>query len=249
MNSTPYENLVTYRNSLKPKYMAFLRMILEYPLGLGAATDSTTFAFDLENAAGVNLDTIGALVGVDRLLPFVPTVGTREMNDTEYRMLIKLKIARNVWDGRNEPILNIYRSIFPSLNITYMDNQDMTVTLTATGTFDFREAEILAASGYILVPAGVGYTVVTYGGGSEVRLYTAVSHHGELLVDRVVTHLRTWNFPIAKSLTWEDIKKMTWGELLQSNDGGNSGMTWQALKDTMVWGRLKDTEWGTYISD
>ena len=59
MEKQAYLNLVTYRNSTKEKYMKFVDMILEYPISLGAVTDSFLFAFDLENAAGVNLDTIG----------------------------------------------------------------------------------------------------------------------------------------------------------------------------------------------
>ena len=184
MDLTSYESLVTYRNSLKPKYMEFLRTILEHPVSMAAVTDSFLYAFDLDNAAGVNLDTIGALIGMNRLLPFVPTTGTREMNDDEYRSMIRLKIARNVWDGRNADVNNIYRSIFPELNIKYVDNQDMTVTIHFTGVFGFRTAEIMAVSGILLVPAGVGYTVEIYEDGAETTLYAAVAQHGEIMYDR-----------------------------------------------------------------
>ena len=218
MNKTAYLNLVTYRNSLKEKYMAFVDLILDQPLGSASVTDSILFAFDLNNACGKNLDIIGDLVGVDRLLPFVPTTGTREMNDDEYRMLIRLKIARNVWDGRNEYIKTIYNEIFPALNITYMDNQDMTITLTATGVFEYRQLEIFTASGYILVPAGVGYTVVFRDEGVEFKLYVKVAQHGELIIDRMIARTEVptatvnWAY-LKENRSWDDLKNIGWGDL------------------------------------
>lgn len=218
MNKTAYLNLVTYRNSLKEKYMAFMDLILDQPMGSASVTDSILFAFDLDNACGKNLDIIGDLVGVDRLLPFVPTTGTREMNDDEYRMLIRLKIARNVWDGRNEYIKTIYNEIFPALNITYMDNQDMTITLTATGVFEYRQLEIFTASGYILVPAGVGYTVIFRDEGVEFKLYVKIAQHGELIIDRMIARTEVptatvnWAF-LKENRSWDDLKDIDWGDL------------------------------------
>ena len=247
MDLLSYENLVTYRNSLKIKYMDFLRLILDLPVSQAAVTDSILFAFDLDNAVGVNLDTIGELVGVKRLLPFVPTTGTREMSDDEYRMLIRLKIARNVWDGRNEPILGIYRSIFPELNIAYTDNQDMTITLTASGVFEEREAEILAASGYILVPAGVGYNVITYGGETSFKLYVGVAQHGELIIDRVQMGQRTWQDALDEFLTWGNAKTVSWGDFMYGAAIETAGVTWGDIKGRpLQWGNMKDYKWSKF---
>ena len=247
MDINSYENLVTYRNSLKQKYMEFVRLVLEHPVGLAAATDSFLYAFDLDNAVGVNLDTLGALVGMDRLLPFVPTVGSRELNDSEYRLMIRLKIARNVWDGRNETISDVYQRLFPELNIQYIDNQDMTITVKASGSFNFRTAELLAASGLVLVPAGVGYNVVTYGGGTEFRLYVGTGQHGELIIDRIEIRYRTWAEVLAAGMTWEDVKGMTWSELLSSSDISSESMTWGAMKDfRMTWGDVSRHTWQYY---
>ena len=215
MDLTSYENLVTYRHLLKEKYMKFVRLLLEQPLGSASVTDSFLYAFNLFNARGVNLDVIGELVGVNRLLNFTPTVGTRLMNDDEYRMLIRLKIARNVWDGRNESIQEIYDSIFPELNIKYIDNQDMTITITTTGNFRFREYEIFSVSGYLLIPAGVGYKVEIRDESGNVVLYTAVAQYGEQIVDRAVltgTIPGTWGY--LESKKWEDFENLTWEELL-----------------------------------
>ena len=218
MNKTEYLNLVTYRNSMKEKYMKFVDLILDQPLGSASVTDSILFAFDLNNACGTNLDIIGDLVGVDRLLPFVPTVGTREMNDDEYRMMIRLKIARNIWDGRNEYIKTIYNEIFPQLNITYVDNQDMTITLNATGSFEYRQLEIFSVSGCLLIPAGVGYNVNFVDEGVEYKLYVAISPHGELIVDKMLakdelpSSTVSWA-TLRENMNWDTVEDHTWGNL------------------------------------
>lgn len=238
MDLMSYESLVTYRNSTKPKYMDFLRLILEHPVGLAAATDSILYAFDIGNASGQNLDIIGDLVGIDRLLPFVPSVGSREMNDEEYRMMIRLKIARNSWDGRNEPILGIYKEVFQNTNILYKDNQDMTISLTWVGTFDYRQAEILIASGLVLVPAGVGFNVTFIGGDTSMRMYVGVAQHGEVIIDRVMLGQRTWQDALDEFLTWNKVREVTWSEFMYGVEIPTGGVDWGDLKNT-------NTQWGT----
>ena len=215
MNKTSYLNLVTYRNSMKEKYMAFVDLILDQPLGSAAVTDSILYAFDLDNACGVNLDIIGAIVGMDRLLPFAPTLGTREMNDDEYRLMIRMKIARNTWDGRNETVLPIYRELFPQMNFAYEDNQDCTVTFTVTGNFDYREIEIIMRTDCMLVPAGVGYNVEQIDNGTTFRLYAAVTPHGELVIDRVEAS----EYAPITSLSWAQLSNMSWGSVSENNWG------------------------------
>ena len=239
-----YLDLITSRNSTKPKYMDFVETILDHPIEMGAVTDSFLFAFDIENAAGVQLDTIGTLVGVSRLLNFIPTLGNREMNDDEYRMMIKLKIARNIWDGRNDPILSIYQEIFPRLNINYIDNQNMTITLYAQGEFTVRESEILASSGLILVPAGVGFTVVTYGGETGIIVYSGVNGFGEITVDKAHVKSRKWGWFVSHSQMgstawielldewWSDLERLLWENLMPSHD-----TTWEEVGE-MTWSEV-----------
>lgn len=232
MEKQAYLNLVTYRNSTKEKYMKFVDMILEYPISLGAVTDSFLFAFDLENAAGVNLDTIGALVGVDRLLPYRPSLDySRLLDDDEYRTMIRLKIARNVWDGRNEEVESIYRRLFPDLNVEYTDNQDCTIKLKFSGNTYSRETELLMNSGSMLVPAGVRANVEVEGGTINNAIYIG-SEIGSMLISEEL--IATYN-------TWGSLKRRRWrwGEL--------TGITWGSLKATESIRNL-DLEAGTYTA-
>lgn len=215
MNVNDYLDLVPYRNSLKEKYMAFVRLILTHTLGLAAATESTLYAFDLSNAVGVNLDTIGELVGMPRLLPYKPTIGSRLLSDSEYRMMIRLKIARNVWDGRNETVQPIYNEVFPQFLVEYTDNYDMTVTLVIRGGIEgySREKELLELSGALLVPAGVRCNINNVVEDTEYKLYIGTAVTGEKSVQFAnVGYGSTWGE--LKESYWEEVKERTWFDLV-----------------------------------
>ena len=160
MDINKYLNLVPTENSQNPKFMAFLESILNHTIGLGMTNESFMDAFDITNAAGKQLDIIGELVGVSRLLPFVPLLGTREMTDDEYRVFIFMKIFRNEWDGTMESAVNIYQSAFQNVvRIEFYDDDSCHVLINIYAQGDTRIAEILNSTGTMLIPAGVGKTV------------------------------------------------------------------------------------------
>lgn len=288
MDQKGYLNLVPFIQSQKPKYMQILTGLLEPAMDLQGAVGSEEYVYDLDNAAGDQLDTLGEYVGISRVLPFsldqeqpeltiirktrsssdisqwgsqtltyklmeididiidstpaygdylaitftediIPTknvkysilywldtsdgdtisqeskraqiydmpgiaagqtafvggrtyyfeyvndgyndgymlldynpediqvaVDTRQMNDEEYRMMIKLRIARNWWDGSNESAEEIYRTILgDSIRMRQKDNQDCTVDIEIDGTSTQRLTQILDGTDNLLIPAGV----------------------------------------------------------------------------------------------
>lgn len=163
-----YENLVTTGNNNKPKFMALLRAVLEQGVSMQAVSDSMTLSFDLENAAGSQLDVLGKLVGVSRLLKFTPTVGDRNMTDEEYREVLQLKAIQNIWDGTNEGAMKAYNVLAQNgIHLQYTDNQDMTVLITIFDAKTTREAEMLEYAGCLPIPLGVGYQLSISGGTSS----------------------------------------------------------------------------------
>lgn len=173
MDKTYYKNLIPIKNACKTRFMAYLDAVLDHGTSLGTMVETMSDAFDLENAAGDQLDMIGALVGISRVLPFVPATGTREMDDDEYRLAIKMKIGRNVWDGTNAAAVDLYNRLFNgTVSIVYEDNQDMTVSFSIYGSVSAREAEILNATGVLLIPSGVSHIVATVSG--EARMIESV---------------------------------------------------------------------------
>ena len=194
MDINGYLNLVPDANYQKPKYMAFMEALLEQSVDMMGLLYSFVMAFDMDNASGKQLDFIGSMLGVDRILRFMPTTGSRYMNDDEYRLFLKLKVAQNAWDGTNESAREIYRSVFTGyLYINYVDNMDCTVDILVSGTPTPREAEILNSTGELLVPAGIGYTVSYVGGESQQTILIATSAFAVAVDDQARPVGAEWN--------------------------------------------------------
>jgi len=167
LNLVPTENARTLTRyidgeevQVESNYMKYLEAVLKHMTLLGDTVDSFNLAFDINNAAGNQLDIIGELVGVKRLLPFVPLTGSREMDDDEFRVIILMKIFRNEWDGTMEGAAKAYQSSFRDFaGITFWDDGVCHVNIGIRAESGTRIAEILNSSGVLLVPAGVGKTV------------------------------------------------------------------------------------------
>ena len=156
MDIREYELLVSDRNSRRTKYMSLVNALLTAASGNASALEAMDMAFTVDNAAGEQLDILGDLVGVKRLLDYKPSVGDREMSDEEYRLCIRMAVARNEWDGTNEGAFSAYSVLANNdVNINYYDNQDQTVTLTVVDALSIRIYEILRNIGVLLVPVGI----------------------------------------------------------------------------------------------
>lgn len=159
MDVNEYLNLVPTENFNKPKFMAYLEAVLNNAVGLGVLTESIGSSFDIANAAGQQLDIIGEMVGVGRVLSFIPFIGTREMTDDEYRVIILMKILRNEWDGTMEGAVEIYKNAFgDDVRVEFYDDGDCHVSVSLY-VWSTRLAQILNSTGVLLIPAGIGKTV------------------------------------------------------------------------------------------
>ena len=154
----PYEALAPSWNRSKPKWLAFLQMIV------GQATDMMTMlekfetTFSLDAAVGPQLDMLGSIVGVSRVLPFAPVSASRTLGDEDYRLLIRAAVAQNMWDGTNESASDIFNVVFPAFGITLEDQQDMSINVVIRGMFTEIQAEMINAGLMIPHPAGVTMT-------------------------------------------------------------------------------------------
>jgi len=142
-------------------------------------------AFDIDTAVGVQLDTLGKIIGLSRIVPdVVPKVyfafsGTlnadtfskapmfrtsdailtdTQLNDSDYRFFLKAKIAKNVVTAKMiDDDLSLQDAIaFMFGNAAYVsDNQDMTMTLYVDDTYPTRLLTYLAALDLIPRPQAV----------------------------------------------------------------------------------------------
>ncbi|WP_279538759.1 DUF2612 domain-containing protein [Paenibacillus agricola] len=149
-------DLITSQHKTQPKFMAWLSAALTITDDGVAATKTVPTLFDIDNAIGKQLDTLGEIVGRSRKVDFQPTDGSSpELDDANFRLIIKTKIATNQWDGTISQIRDLWANIFEYLMLVIVDNQDMSISLGVVGLSTPLEKDLIA-NGYILPkPAGV----------------------------------------------------------------------------------------------
>lgn len=150
-----YLNRITSEHKVQPKFMGLVEARLKPFIDLFECLEEINKAFDLDTAAGNQLDIIGEYVGVKRLLNFQPTYADAILTDPYYRMLLKAQISLNNWDGTVEGIKKIWEDVFPDYEIQVVDNQNMTMEARIIGLGALFEGE-LVQHGYITPkPMGV----------------------------------------------------------------------------------------------
>ena len=159
----------TYRKLLTSEYRHSPKLINWLLWLLNEGTTYTTFiklfveAFDLDVAEGQQLDTIGRMVGVKRLLDFIPVGGESPLlGDNTYRMLIKATIIKNTWKGKLDDLYSAWRTVFPNTKLFQIqDLQDMTFNVVIAGAFTSLERELIAKGYIIPKPEGVRINLLT----------------------------------------------------------------------------------------
>lgn len=184
-----YTGLVTSEHADKPKFMATVSALAQCFVDLQNVELSIPFAFDLDQAVGVQLDAVGEWVGITRNVntplagvyfsfdidglgfgqgvwkgPFDPDSGVVSLDDDTYRLLIRAKIGANNWDGTLGTSAAILNSIFGGGTYVFIvDNGDMSIDYGIAGTLPSALFLALLRGGYIpLKPESVhinGYFV------------------------------------------------------------------------------------------
>lgn len=150
MDVNRYLNLITSQHREQPKFISFLSDPLTKVDDTVTMLKGMDADFDLDIASGVQLDVLGTIVGVSREVNFQPTdLSSPVMNDTNYKLMIKAKIAQNQWDGTLGGLFEIWQSLFPDVIILVTDNQNMTVDITLIGMGSTMQRD-LVVNGYIV---------------------------------------------------------------------------------------------------
>jgi hypothetical protein len=145
--------------------------------------------WNVDTAVGYGLDVWGRIVGVNRVIPIVPTqyLWFKEANETTYgntfgnsiwysgqqigatnyalsddafRLLILAKAAANIWDGSIPGLNRILRLLFPEEVVYVTDGQDMTMTYTFGFMLNPVQLSIVENTGVLPRPCGVSATIV-----------------------------------------------------------------------------------------
>lgn len=178
-----YLQLVTSKHYGKPKFMATLALTLQPLADIIYLLNSLSAKFDLDVAAGTQLDAIGAWVGVSReisqpltgvyftldsatlgldqgslLGPFDPTNALVSLPDDAYRTLIRARIAANSWDGTVPGAYAAWNTLFAGtgFGILIQNLGGMHMLYALTGPAPDAVTQALFSGGYLNIkPTGV----------------------------------------------------------------------------------------------
>ena len=175
MNSLSYyTNLITSQYKTKPNFMAWLNVLLTPFNDCQTLLNEMYSYFDIDNAVGIQLDYLGILIGqtrkvtitqttVDEVIADIDTIEdwdtldtpTGNLNDDNYRFLLKAKIIMNNWDGTIPSLVTAWKNLFANSTINIYDNQNMSMTITLGGDFTNLERALIVSDYIIPRPAGV----------------------------------------------------------------------------------------------
>jgi RNAse (barnase) inhibitor barstar len=178
-----YTNLVTSEHNKRPNFMAMIAQDVQGYVDNINLLRTFSNIFDIDQAAGQQLDMIGVWVGVSRnistpltgvyfafdtaLVGFNQgnwfgigdaTAGLTRLGDLDYLLLLKAKIASNHWDGTIPNAYAIWAIVFAGQPFVLLiqDGQDMTMAIIVIGVINTAVTLSLITNGYIaLRPAGV----------------------------------------------------------------------------------------------
>ncbi|MEL5710123.1 DUF2612 domain-containing protein [Serratia bockelmannii] len=190
MMTNKYTALIPAYHCQFPKYYATVNAVTEAFSRQQDSMRGIVPAFDLDDAVGAQLDVIGLWVGRGRRIraPAVnhyfsfddPALGFDlgswkgrydtgdayiDLDDDTYRTVLRAKIGANNWDGTVETLPAILSAIYPDggIAISFTDNLDMSMTITARGAAIPAITKEIIRQGYLSIkPMGitVNYEVV-----------------------------------------------------------------------------------------
>ncbi|AWQ18489.1 DUF2612 domain-containing protein [Pantoea ananatis] len=181
-----YTNLITNYHRTKPLFTQHVDLSTRPLTDTGSAMDGLLTAFDIDQAMGVQLDTLGEWIGRSRTVaipisgvyfsfdtdglgwdqgvwqgPYDPDSGYTRLSDETYRIILKAKIAINNWDGTNGSLKGILDNALAGSDLTMqiVDGQDMTI-----GLWVFPEKDISLVSRELIAAIRQGYLTVKAAG-------------------------------------------------------------------------------------
>lgn len=167
MTYEEYKELITDNHIIprnqeiqRTKFDRFMEAILSQGIDIANMLSLYHEIFSIDVATGEILDTIGSLVGASRVLQH--NIGNvYKLDDENFRTLIRATVVANSWDGTNEQFIELLKSTFYGIyNISYIDNQDSTITIGVEGNITDESFALLENCLALMIPAGVGFSCI-----------------------------------------------------------------------------------------
>ncbi len=158
---TPYLGNITSAHADKPNFMAMVGASCQPSADLVAMYATIPLLYDADTAIGAQLDVVGQWVGVNRNLsipltgvyfsfdtdgvgfdqgvwmgPYDQVTGLVSLPDDYFRMLIKVRILNNHWNGSKSDAYTLVNAIFSVLGYTFFieDPSNLTINLGLFGS-------------------------------------------------------------------------------------------------------------------
>jgi hypothetical protein len=181
-----YTDLITNYHRDKPLFTQHVDLSTRPISDASTAMNGLVTAFDIDEAVGVQLDTLGKWIGRNRTValpiagvyfsldtdglgwdqgvwqgPYDPDSGFTALSDDTYRIILKAKIAINQWDGTNDALKGILDTALAGsgLRMQIVDGQDMTISIWV-----FPEKDISSVSLELIAAIRQGYLTVKAAG-------------------------------------------------------------------------------------
>lgn len=145
-----YADLITSEHRDKPKFRAVVELLVSGLTDEMKVLASMPVLYQFNNAMGEQLDRVGVWVGLSRFV-LVPSLGTIELSDADYRLLLTSKIAANHYDGSFQQYQQILSSLFTGFGFTLVavDNFDMSLDIYVLGADPTPIQLALMQGGYL----------------------------------------------------------------------------------------------------
>lgn len=176
-NNKIYLDKITSEHRIRPKYMATNTVYLDKLQDVYDFYLQILYGFDLNTATGEQLDFLGDIVGIGRVLDFEPYYADSKLDDEKYRKLIRAKISTNQWDGTMQGLISLWKGIFDKYNLKIYDTQDMSIIAEFSGIEDLFEAELINHG--LFAPCGQGV-------GANYRFIMDSKINGQLFISGIV---------------------------------------------------------------
>ncbi len=171
-----YSALITSEHAGKPKFSAWLGLLVSGLVDTQNLTSTFSALYDLDVAVDDRLDVCGQWAGLSRYVvtpitgvyfswdtsgvgwdqgvwegPFDPVTGVTRLDDETYRMFIRAKIAANHWDGTIQGYQDALAYVFQGTGtvVSLVDHQDMSMDVVFSGTPPSALSQALITQGYL----------------------------------------------------------------------------------------------------
>lgn len=164
-----YTDLITNYHAGKPKFFEHVDLSTRPLTDVSTVVSGLIPAFDIDTAVGTQLDVIGEWVGRSRRVstpvtgiyfswdtervgwdqgvwqgPYDPDDGFIDLSDEIYRLMLKVKVAINNWNGQNDSLPAILDEALSrsGIRMAIIDNQDMSISIWILGDPSVAMSEI-----------------------------------------------------------------------------------------------------------